>query len=673
MTASISGVGGELMRSKDRHKPFMLIVRQWREVKRMKRFKRGHEDRRVCGTKQGELALMCRACPQVGWNLPDRWEKIETLFRFIYWLFLAQDTNFRLSNRNISSEVTDPILGDGFAMFMANTKRTKGLHTTGVGGVTCSHHNMWEGNGIGDLQVGERYCNMDFLLLSVLFWFQLLCRTAFSFHFMWGAGMTHGEGVEQNWSFSNGAAASTRVMGPGARQTTLEDIFGFHNYDRVLAMHCVLPRRLASFRESWKSCILTSWLDGRKRCMFGRGSHIQRPGLTVRVGGGSHRGIYVHEEGTEIECEHSPGVFLTMGMMLEEAQCKLGIDVRALKNPSVSQKLAFTKRRTMLLKRIHKFRQVQGIYMSALHPQLSNMQKEVYDGNGDQQLEATRLFMPSELTVVVRAGACVLSVAKIEARLRYGEACEALDAVRYGLRTRTMMNRYKLRNFTGQGRMTKGQGMLQQINIKIHATKVCYRYARATLLALHGHGDWEERLRVLSDNDMRTLNERALTAEKKAQNDHWAELRGAFVEGGMAHATGLAAGEGSHTLSWIWYTIVAMYDEQNPDPKLHDALLLEWSKVTAAEKWEKLAEDEITELTPELTEGCCAYAAEHVAVERRMCARLGRNWVGILAKADVYLEGMAQLDAKSLVRIKLDLEDEVDLEDEEAQLEAEDN
>lgn len=62
------------------------------------------------------------------------------------------------------------------------------------------------------------------------------CHGPFSLHFTRGAGMTHGEGVEQNWSFSNGAAASTRLMGPGARHATLEDIFGFHNYDRVLAM-----------------------------------------------------------------------------------------------------------------------------------------------------------------------------------------------------------------------------------------------------------------------------------------------------------------------------------------------------------------------------------------------------------------------------------------------------
>jgi hypothetical protein len=62
------------------------------------------------------------------------------------------------------------------------------------------------------------------------------CHSAYSFHWMWGAGMMHGEGVEQNPAFSNGTAASMRLMGPGARQATLEDVFGFHNYDWVLAM-----------------------------------------------------------------------------------------------------------------------------------------------------------------------------------------------------------------------------------------------------------------------------------------------------------------------------------------------------------------------------------------------------------------------------------------------------
>jgi hypothetical protein len=41
------------------------------------------------------------------------------------------------------------------------------------------------------------------------------------------------------------------------------------------------------------------------------------------------------------------------------ARRRLEVDVKALKDPMPTQKLAFTKHRTALLKRIHKFQQVQ--------------------------------------------------------------------------------------------------------------------------------------------------------------------------------------------------------------------------------------------------------------------------------------------------------------------------
>jgi hypothetical protein len=70
------------------------------------------------------------------------------------------------------------------------------------------------------------------------------------------------------------------------------------------------------------------------------------------------------------------------------------VDVRALKDLSVVQRLAFTKWRTALRNRIIKFRQLQRVYMPALWALLSEEQKEVFDGNGEQLPEATRLSMP---------------------------------------------------------------------------------------------------------------------------------------------------------------------------------------------------------------------------------------------------------------------------------------
>lgn len=62
------------------------------------------------------------------------------------------------------------------------------------------------------------------------------CHSPYSFHFMLGAADTNGEGIEQNWEFANGAGPSTKLMGPGSRQLMLEDLFGFHNYRRLVAM-----------------------------------------------------------------------------------------------------------------------------------------------------------------------------------------------------------------------------------------------------------------------------------------------------------------------------------------------------------------------------------------------------------------------------------------------------
>ncbi|KAJ7863880.1 hypothetical protein B0H13DRAFT_1899409 [Mycena leptocephala] len=186
----------------NRRRAFRHIARQYRMTLMMKRAGRGHAESGVRGTAQGELALRCRACPQDGRNVPDgwadiNWDEMPEDLRYKYFTFLAQDCNFRLINCNVSTVANDPIIDDGLgyfvnhakyseflrrhvseeeisscsgfqAMFLANKKRVKGLRTTGVSGVTCAGHNMWRPNGIGDLQKGERYCNMDFILFSAL-------------------------------------------------------------------------------------------------------------------------------------------------------------------------------------------------------------------------------------------------------------------------------------------------------------------------------------------------------------------------------------------------------------------------------------------------------------------------------------------------------------------------
>ncbi|KAG1807216.1 hypothetical protein EV424DRAFT_1543991 [Suillus variegatus] len=133
-----------------------------------------------------------------GKNLPDDWQDAPDDKRWLYSLFVAIDANFRLKRRAISKDGTDPGLSQGWAYFveetaykshlqqysgkpqekstcsshnavnMADTKASQGLAATGVGTIDCARHNMKLPNGVGDLQKGERYTNMDYLFFSAL-------------------------------------------------------------------------------------------------------------------------------------------------------------------------------------------------------------------------------------------------------------------------------------------------------------------------------------------------------------------------------------------------------------------------------------------------------------------------------------------------------------------------
>jgi hypothetical protein len=102
--------------------------------------------------------------------------------------------------------------------------------------------------------------------------------------------------------------------------------------------------------------------------------------------------------------------------------------------------------------------------------------------------------------------------------------------------------------------LTRGQGILCQVNLKIHKAKLRYRYVRNALKRLEGDGAWEKELQVLEDNDVRALNERALTAEEAEQRKVIHDYEDVAEEGGVAVFGVVALGEGCWTLSWIWYS-----------------------------------------------------------------------------------------------------------------------
>ncbi|KAJ7775868.1 hypothetical protein B0H14DRAFT_3095888 [Mycena olivaceomarginata] len=309
-----------------RYAEFRRMTRQWRHLQMLKRAGRGHAADGIEGTKAGECALLCPACPQPGKNLPKdgSWKLVPRERRFLYALFLALDANFRMKRKDVSSEADDPSLGDGIAFFsqvdgyMAHLdkhwdveqekstcvahdavdepdRESVGTASSGIGTVDCARHNMKRPNGVGDLQKGERYINMDYMLWNSLanhdniiqlfisydivcqwhknIWTRLAgygpelrgrgrnrhyvwlipkfhlpahieaCNILFSFNLTPYVGQMDGEAPERGWVNTNPLATSTKEMGPGARRDALDDHFNDWNHKKIMGLGKFLLER----------------------------------------------------------------------------------------------------------------------------------------------------------------------------------------------------------------------------------------------------------------------------------------------------------------------------------------------------------------------------------------------------------------------------------------------
>jgi hypothetical protein len=62
------------------------------------------------------------------------------------------------------------------------------------------------------------------------------CGPRFSLNLVPGSGQTDGEGIERPWSNIGGIAASTRIMGPGARHDTIDDHWSHWNWQKLVSL-----------------------------------------------------------------------------------------------------------------------------------------------------------------------------------------------------------------------------------------------------------------------------------------------------------------------------------------------------------------------------------------------------------------------------------------------------
>ncbi|KAJ7180030.1 hypothetical protein C8R43DRAFT_871280 [Mycena crocata] len=308
----------------DRYKAFGRMSRQWGFLKRMMRAGCAQHPGGMKDAKRGEAAVECWTCPHDGKNIPDGWREVDAEFRFLYMLILALDANFRMKSRLRRNARVDKPLGAGLgymldgepyrehlkdyvaekdvstciafaALLQKDTRVTTGLRCSGVGGVVCARHEVVRPQGIGDLQKGERYANMDYILLASIVGVAAMyiaisydiacqwkinlptrmmgmpdemkldlnkvkvefalpvwhaaaherkCQVQNSLTYIPGVARTDGEGIERLWSRIIRLAWASKEMNIGAREDAIEELIDYLNYERNIQQGTTLPLKL---------------------------------------------------------------------------------------------------------------------------------------------------------------------------------------------------------------------------------------------------------------------------------------------------------------------------------------------------------------------------------------------------------------------------------------------
>ncbi|KAF7973147.1 hypothetical protein HWV62_15919 [Athelia sp. TMB] len=798
----------------DRYRAFTLITRKWRHETMVKRGARAYDPRenRVEATAQGELAVVCRACPVPGWNLPEDWHNASPETAFIYWLTLANDACFRFKNRLRSSDAKDPTLGPGWSYFvdhgpylehckkyaseeemstcagfaaihLANLKGIKGHRTSGIGGVCCARQQCWRPNGVGDLQKGERYCNMDYIfwssliasgdvtldtpppsydpfaastvtstltaafivtyLLTIMASYDIVCQwlkglferttrlplhlqlpilpsqvrgkipkfhfdthgkkdhAQYSFNFTRGAGQNEGEGIERNWSYVKAGASQTVEMGPGGRHDVLDDFFGYSNYRKMTDIGpSLLKKAVKAIAEAISHRRAFEELDEHLKedmaaqvaqwevdyaawdrkptgspCIFDTSDAgivlhvISSKSFTYRDAGNSMAKLKLQLANKEAAqsgltvTPHSQSNFILLALEIEDLQRKLVYDVKDHKNPTALQQAQFQEHRISIRKRVNMFRKLQADYMPGLRRVLRD--PTVLDDATDILAERIRLYTPSELSGGShRDKACITGLTETEELLREATCSDELEQLRRNLLTRTYLNKWRVKNISGQRMSTRARTLQHRIDLKVHQGKSKYRHCRKGLLALRGPGAWETKLRELKDDDVRAMNERALTDHEKAQREHRIKTGKQFDEdacdGVPLEGT---SGESRKKLSWIWMTAGG----DNNSPEMIEALRVEWAKCNARqarwreelmilqeemrrvieygfnrEKWWRERPEQRLNVDDALADGLRAYALEHAEQERAFRVMLEAKWGDIQKRVATVLEDLSK-------------------------------
>ncbi|KAG1877638.1 hypothetical protein DFJ58DRAFT_712347 [Suillus subalutaceus] len=514
---------------RDHYSAFMRTVHEWRHLRQLRCGGRGHDPGGIAETKAGELAVLCPACPHPDKNLPHGWENSPPATRWLYALFVAIDANFRLKRKTVSSDQVDPGLNAGWAYFvedayksylseqanerqerstcvshnavnMADTKSSQGLAATGIGTINCARHKFKLPNGVGDLQKGERYLNMDYLVFSALVGFTVtMLNISYDIACQWSkklwsrmehmlarlhiphddilvryfipkfhiaahiaACQTDGEAPQQCWANAN------------------HDHFGDWNWKKTAALGHTLKRKmeeavkwerehhiaLYDLEGTIQPALLGEW--GIEVEMWEEDSTHPNPFETITQAAVRSQLAELEAQELQAGIDHSlnddvsPSVLISGRIELEDMQQQLKHDISNLSfHPTDKQREAIIHRTNVLQRRVSdSWSRYQQLYMpivSMLRSSTNNLP----------------LYLPSALEHFD----CDHCLMQYEWELWQAQACDALNELHSHLHLHSHMYKFKDKNL-------RGQNLIGCVEAKKDAVVKKYKRARQAMASL---------------------------------------------------------------------------------------------------------------------------------------------------------------------------------------------
>ncbi|KAJ7802706.1 hypothetical protein B0H14DRAFT_2614089 [Mycena olivaceomarginata] len=494
-------------------------------------------------------------------------------------LFLALDANFRLKRRSVQRSTC--VAHDAVDK---PDRESLGTASSGIGTVDCARHNMKPPLGVGDLQKGERYLNMDYMFFMSLAGSPLLrlkrmeifdcdiqfkegkkyvvflvpkfhlpahielCNILFSFNLTPFVGTTDGEAPERGWADANRLANSTSISGPGARRDTLDAHFQYSNWKKI-RMQKYVPMMLetraawvdleASFPEAvvevWTAMAVAWEADSSKPSPFE--STVKHEDLRE-----------VRRKLAVIASQDVDHLRLT-GVNRQA----LGRHVKSFGTyETVDQGRRRIERETKLRQKIDAWMAVQQLFVSEL-----GILREREDA------ERKRAAATQPLPGIRAQGMKLWLPSAIGTKLRKGQTIAALKEMRDDLLLRTHEYRYRdgvrgVRAKTRSGTRTKA------IQAWIDSSAEEYRASRTALVKLGGMLKRSEPSTVFGDDERR----RGVGKKKKARLDPEEEAERAEAQA-----------QDKMPMSWIW---LSEGSTGNQEDVVHSGpLRIEWAKTRA--------------------------------------------------------------------------------------------